>query len=105
MKKFKFFVRFVKIDKWQRQLSEVDKLVNMLVKVNEKFRQECSQKLVEVEMKDKVILELLDIVVMMKVQFDIIMSYFEKEICVIVVDMRFLKMDFKRDFKNLWKIQ
>ncbi|XP_024385089.1 kinesin-like protein KIN-12F isoform X2 [Physcomitrium patens] len=104
-KKLKLPARFAKIDKWQRQLSEADKLVNMLVKANEKSRQECSQKSVEVEMKDKVILELLDTVAMTKAQLDTTMSHFEKEIRAIVVDMRLLKTDLKRDFKNLRKIQ
>jgi chromosome segregation ATPase len=104
-KKLKLPARFAKIDKWQRQLSEADKLMNMLVVANEKSKQECSVASAEAGMADKLVQELLEAVAMTKEQLDASMSHAEGEIRSLVAETQLLKTDLKRDILTLRRAQ
>ncbi|KAG0565723.1 hypothetical protein KC19_7G010200 [Ceratodon purpureus] len=102
-KKLKLPARFAKIDKWQRQLSEADKLMNMLVVANEKSKQDCSVASAEADMADKLIQELLETVSLTKEQVDSTMGHAEEEIRALIAETQLLKTDLRRDILNLRK--
>lgn len=102
-KKLKLPARYAKIDKWQRQLNEADKLMNMLVMANEKSKQECSVASAEAGMADKLVQELLETVATTKEQLDATMGHAEAEIRALAAETYLLKTDLKRDILNLRK--
>ena len=104
-KKLKLPARFAKINKWQQQLSEADKLMNMLVVANEKSKQECSVASAEAVMADKLVQELLETVATTKKEVDATMGHAEDEIRALVAETQLLKTDLKRDILNLRKAQ
>lgn len=100
-KKLKLPARFAKMEKWRRQVSEADKLMNMLVQASEKAKQECSLASVEVAIADKLMQELLAAVVLIKEQLDATMGHAEDEIRSLVAETQLLKSDLKQELLNL----
>ncbi|XP_024397560.1 kinesin-like protein KIN-12D isoform X2 [Physcomitrium patens] len=104
-KKLKLPARFAKLDKWQQRLSEADQLINMLVEANEKLRQECSQRSMEAEMTNNLILELLETVALSREQLHATMSHTEREFRALIEESHLLKAHFKSDIMRLRETQ
>lgn len=102
-KKLRLPARFAQMEKWRRQVSEADKLMNMLVHANEKAKQDFSLASAEATTADKLMDELLETVALTQAQLDATMDHAEHEIRALVAETRLLKSDLKQELLELRK--